>query len=179
MMVRTQRTLSWMLLLATATLSSCGYTFGNGLTDYGIRTVAFQVVGNQSYRQRLEVEISRFLARELPVTTDLTLADRSTADAVLQVVLSDVRERTVVTGRPTAPPPGGTPNLAFSRVREGAVEGSIVLRLVARDGTVQLERELLDRTEFRAGMGENLTSARAELAEDLARKIALALENDF
>lgn len=179
MMIRTQRTLSWMLLLATATLSSCGYTFGNGLADYDIRTVAFQVVGNQSYRQRLEVEISRFLARELPVTTDLTLADRSTADAVLQVVLSDVRERTVVTGSPTPPPPGGIQDLAFSRVREGAIEGSIVLRLVARDGTVKLERELLDRTEFRAGMGENLTSARAELAEDLARKIALALENDF
>jgi hypothetical protein len=141
--------------------------------------VAFQVVGNQSYRQRLEVEISRFLARELPVTTDLTLADRSTADAVLQVVLSDVRERTVVTGRPTTRSPGEAPVYDYARVREGALEGAIVLRLIGSDGTVQLERHLLDRTEFRAAIGENLTSARAELAEDLARKIALALESDF
>lgn len=175
MMVRTQRALLRLLLLATATLSSCGYTFGNGLSQYGIRTVAFQVVGNQSYRQRLEVEINRFLARELSVTTDLTLADRSSADAVLQVVLSNARERTVVPGRPIA----GVPGSAFPRVREGALEGAIVLRLVRRDGTVQLVRNLLDRTEFRAAIGENLTSARAELAEDLARKIALALENDF
>ena len=175
MMTRTRRSLLLMFLFVPATLSSCGYTFGTGLSEYGIRTVAFQVVGNQSYRQRLEVEINRFLARELSVTTDLTLADRSSADAVLQVVLSDARERTVVTGRPAT----GVPNPAYSRVREGALEGAIVLRLIRSDGTVQLERHLLDRTEFRAGMGENLTSARAELAEDLARKIALALENDF
>jgi hypothetical protein len=179
MMVRTHGGLLCVALLAAASLSSCGYTFGTGLSDYGIRTVAFQVVGNQSYRQRLEVEISRFLARELPVTTDLTLADRSTADAVLQVVLSDVRERTVVTGRPTTRSPGEAPVYDYARVREGALEGAIVLRLIGSDGTVQLERHLLDRTEFRAAIGENLTSARAELAEDLARKIALALESDF
>jgi hypothetical protein len=44
---------------------------------------------------------------------------------------------------------------------------------------VHVDRRLLDRTEFRAPLGENLTSARAEMAEDLARKIALALETDL
>ena len=47
------------------------------------------------------------------------------------------------------------------------------------DGTIKLERRLLDRTEFRAAIGENLTTARNELTEDLARKIALALQTDF
>ena len=51
--------------------------------------------------------------------------------------------------------------------------------LIGSDGTVHIDRQLLDRTEFRSPLGENLTSARAELAEDLARKIALALESDF
>jgi len=157
-------------------LGSCGYTYGTGLSEYGIRTVAFQVVGNDSYRQRLEVDINRFLARELPVTTDLILADRDSADAVLEVVLTDARERTMVLGRPSSK---GPVDPAFPRVREGALEGAIMLRLVGRDGTVHLQRVLLDRTEFRAAIGENLTTARAELAEDLARKIALALETDF
>ena len=148
-------------LAAGFLLASCGYTYGSGLSEYGIHSVAFQVVGNESYRQRFEVEISRFLSRELPVTTDLVLADRNSADAVLQVVLTDVRERTVVLGR------------------EGALKGAIVMRLIGQDGTIHLERQLLDRTEFRSAIGENLTSARNEMAEDLARKIALALASDF
>ena len=48
-----------------------------------------------------------------------------------------------------------------------------------RDGTVVIQRRLLDRTEFRDPIGENLTTAREELVNDLARKIALALESDL
>ncbi|MCK5941985.1 MAG: hypothetical protein KAI24_08465 [Planctomycetes bacterium] len=165
-----------MLVCCWLLAASCGYTFGTGLHERGIRTVAFQVVGNQSYRQRFEVEISRYLARELPVTTDLQLATAGDADAVLQVVLTDVRERTAVLG---VPDPAQPADFTFPRVREGVLEGAVLLRLVGRDGTVHLERRLLDRTEFRATIGENLTSARAEMAEDMARKIALALESDF
>ena len=65
-----------LLLAALLPWAACGYTVGTGLSARGIRTVAFQVVGNESYRQRLEVEINRFLSRELPVTTDLQLARR-------------------------------------------------------------------------------------------------------
>ena len=73
----------------------------------------------------------------------------------------------------------GRQRRAEARVREGALEGEVLLRLVAMDGTIKLERRLLDRTEFRAAIGENLTTARNELTEDLARKIALALQTDF
>ena len=165
-----------LLLLALLLPTACGYSVGTGLSDRGIRTVAFQVVGNESYRQRLEVEINRFLSRELPVTTDLQLARRSEADAVLQVVLTDARERTAVIGLRD---PAATQDTNFPRIREGVLQGAVRLRLVGRDGTVHIDRQLLDRTEFRAPLGENLTSARAEMAEDLARKIALALETDF
>ena len=170
------RLLATTALLSLSMLHSCGYTFGTGLHQQGIRTVAFQVVGNESYRQRLEVDINRFLTRELPVTTDLTLTNRDSADAILQVVLRDARETTVVLGRPATK---GPVTNDFPRVREGAFEGVVMLRLIGADGTILLERTLLDRTEFRSAIGENLTTARAELAEDLARKIALALESDF
>lgn len=168
------------MLLTGLLCGSCGYTAGTGLSEYGIRTVAFQVVSNHTYRQRLEAQISSELARQLPLT-GLILADRATADAVLEVTLTDARERTIVTGRPirNAPIPANPENRAFPRIREGALESAVWMRLVGRDGTVYLERRLLDRTEFRATIGENVTSARAELAEDLARKIASALETDF
>ena len=152
-----------LLLFAAA----CGYTFGSGLPEQGVRSVSLAVVGNETYRQRLEVQLGSALARELPVSTDLVLADRRRADAILQVVFTDARERTLVTGSRNDP------------VREGALEAAVRMRLVRRDGTVLLERRLLDRTEFRDPIGEDLSSARSELAEDLARKIALALESDL
>ena len=140
-----------LLLLAS---SSCGYSYGTGLAKQGIRTVAFQVVGSTSYRQRLEVEISRFLARERTIVIGVPDRNRPTPTTLAEV-------------------------FDYPRANEGALEGFVTMRLVARDGTVHLERRLLDRTEFRAPIGENLMTAKAELAEDLARKIALALESDF
>lgn len=169
------RTARRAAVMAAALCAACGYTFGSGLADLGVHTVAFQVVGNETYRQRMEAEISHFLARELPVTTDLVLADAATADATLEVVLVEARERTMVIGVPDPNVPGAQ----YPRTREGAFEAAVRLRLVGRDGHVLIDRQLLDRTEFRSSIGENLTSARAESAEDIARKIALALETDF
>jgi hypothetical protein len=144
--------------------ASCGYTFGSGLDRLGVRTVALDVVGNDTFRQRLEVDLGQALARELPISSDVVLADRRTADARLHVVLTAANERTLVTGARTDP------------VREGAFAAAVWVRLIARDGRVLLERRLTDRTEFRSPIGEDLVSARAELVEDLARKIALALD---
>ncbi|MCB9876260.1 MAG: hypothetical protein H6835_01550 [Planctomycetes bacterium] len=161
-----------VLLLGTG---GCGYTFGSGLADAGVRTVAFQVAGNETFRQRYEVDLSHYLARELPITTDLQLADRATADAVLEVTLETIGERTLVNG--VRDPVGNDPN--FSRVREGLLQGFVRVRLVDRRGNVLVDRRLQDRTEFRSPIGENLTSARNELTEDLARKIALALQSEL
>lgn len=163
-MNRAARRWAW---LATATLAACGYSFGSGLAARGVRTVALDVVGNDTFRQRLEVELGAALARELPVSSDLVLADRRTADAVLRVVLTDANERTLVTGGRDDP------------VREGGFAAAVWVRLVGRDGQLLLERRLTDRTEFRSPIGEDLTSARHELVEDLARKIALSLEADL
>ena len=86
------------------------------------------------------------------------------------------RERTAVIG---VRDPANPQDRSYPRTREGVLLGAVTVRLVGRDGTVHIDRQILDRTEFRAPLGENLTSARAEMAEDLARKIALALESDF
>lgn len=159
----------WLAAIAAQALlaAGCGYTVGSGLPARGIRTVALDVVANDTYRQRLEVELSQALARELPVSSDLVLADRRRADAILQVVFTAADENTLVIGGLDSP------------VREGSFEGRVRMRLVRPDGSLVLERLVLDRTEFRSPIGENLTSARQELVEDLARKVALALTDDF
>ncbi|HEX6811304.1 MAG TPA: hypothetical protein VF384_06755 [Planctomycetota bacterium] len=155
------------LLAAGALLAACGYTFGTGLDERGVRSIALTVVGNETYRQRLEAELGQELARELPVRTDLMLADRRTADATVHVVLTDARERTLVTGVRSQP------------VTEGAFEATVRMRLVKRDGTVLLDQRLLDRTEFRSPIGEDLTSARREIVIALAKKITDALQSGF
>lgn len=160
-------TLRLLSLLLVAALAGCGYTVGSGLAAKGVRTVALDVVANDTYRQRLEVDLGQALARELPVSSDLVLADRRRADAILKVVFTAADERTLVIGNPDSP------------VREGAFEGRVRMQLVRPDGSLVLERTILDRTEFRSPIGENLTTARQELVEDLARKIALALSTDF
>jgi len=153
-----------MAALTCVLASGCGYTFGTGLDERGIETIALTLVGNDTWRQRLEVELATRLARELPISTDLRLAPPDRADAVLEVVILEATERTLVPGNFTEP------------VREGALGAAVRLRLVRRDGQVLIDQVLLDRSEFRDPVGENLTTARAELTNDLARKIALALE---
>jgi hypothetical protein len=156
------------VLASFATLvAACGYTTGSGMRELGVRTVAVAVVGNDTFRQRLEVELGQALARELPATHDVMLADARSADAVLQVRIVDAIERTLVSGERGDP------------VREGAFRAGVWMRLVHRDGRVVIDRQIADRTEFRTPIGEDLTSARAELVEDLARKIVIALETPF
>ena len=67
---------------------------------------------------------------------------------------------------------------ASGRFLPKAKDGAIVVSM-SRGGSENDQLYLLDRTEFRTPIGEDLTSARNELVEDLARKIALALESDF
>ena len=163
-------------LLIGLVASGCGYSSGTGLHERGVHSIALEVVGNETFRQRLEVELGAALARELPVSADLTLAEPGRADAVLQVIITNADERTLVSGLPAK---AGAPAGQRSFVGEGAFEGRVSMRLVGRAGNLLLQRRILDRTEFRSAIGENLTSARLELVEDLARKIVLALGSDF
>ncbi|MFM1872765.1 MAG: hypothetical protein RL398_2187 [Planctomycetota bacterium] len=149
------------LLVAQA---GCGYSYGSGLPEQGVKTVSLTVAGNETYRQRLEVGLTAALARELPTSTDLRLAAPGRGDATLWITITDARERTLVPGSRTDP------------VREGSLEATVRMRLVRADGKTLLDRTVVDRAEFRSPIGEDLASAGTELVDDLARKIALALE---
>jgi hypothetical protein len=160
------RTCAAILLPLAA--SSCGYTMGSGLQEQGVQTVFMRFVGNETYRQRLEVDLSRALARELPVSAGLQPATEAEADAVLEVEIAEERERTLVPGSRLDP------------VREDAWEVLVKVRLRRRaDGSILVQRELAERAEFRSPIGEDLTSAQKDLVRDLARKIALSLEGAF
>lgn len=158
-----------MAVLATVLVSSgCGYSFGSGLRERGIRTVHITAVANDTWRQRLEAELSAAVARELAVSSDLLPGTAAAADAVLELRIGTERERSLVTGDRSAP------------VREGAQEASVRVVLIdRRTGKAVVDRLVADRAEFRDPIGETLATARRELVDDLARKIVLALETRF
>ncbi|MGA0868474.1 MAG: LPS assembly lipoprotein LptE [Planctomycetota bacterium] len=156
-----------LVTLAMA-LSGCGYSLG--YDDFGPpgRTVAVQVVDNRSFRQRVELDLTRQILEELTIHGDLRPADRRRADTVLEVTLADVTGRTLVGAGQGFP------------VREGALEFVCEVRLLdGATGHVLRETEIRDRAEFRAPVGETEATAYAEASYDLARKIVLALEADF
>jgi hypothetical protein len=149
-------------------LAGCGYSFGSGLPTHGIRTVHVQPPGNDTFRQRLEADLGAAVTRELTVSSDLLPGAAGDADALLSLQFVEAGELTLVSGDRTAP------------VREGALESAVRMRLVERKtGKVLMDRLVHDRAEFRDPIGEDLTSARAEMVTDLARKIVLALETGF
>ena len=150
----------------TSFLTSCGYTMGFSGKP-GIRTVAIEVVRNETFRQRIERPLTRELYRDLNIYTDYRRAPRATADAILTVTLMDIRNRTLVPGQATP-------------VEEGSIAVAANVRLWdRRSGDVVVEREIRDIAEYRVPLGEDQETAAAELVSDLAKKIMLALEGDF
>ncbi len=148
-------------------LASCGYAVGVNSFGADIHSIAIDVVANQTFRQRLQIPLTRKLIAELTRHSALTITDRAHADAILAVTLTDVQGRRLVIG-------GDPP------VREGALDLAVSLLLTdRRSGEVLLEREILDRAEFRTTLAEDERFAYEEALSDLARKIVLALEGDF
>ncbi len=159
--------------LAALLLAGCGYSVG--YQDFGPsrRTVSLQVVGNDTLRQRFEIPLTRALQEELPIHTNFRITSPGQADRVLAIDLADVTNRSMVGG-------GLGPGRTRLPVREGALEFAVRARLLdARTGQTLYETGVLDRAEYRIAVGETENSALAEASFDLARKIALALEDPF
>lgn len=161
-MIRTRA----LLLPVLAAAGGCGYSVAGGFAGGGHRTVGVEVAGNATFRQRLEIPLTREILAALPVYTPLLPGSPATSDTVLRVEIEDVVDRTLVTGQ--------------QPVLEGALVFSVRARLVdRRSGAVLVDRVVRERAEFRSPVGENARTARDEGLADLARKIVLALEPDF
>jgi hypothetical protein len=142
---------------------ACGYTFG----DATMRTVAITVAGNETMRQRLELPLTRALQEALVVYSTMRPTDRHRAEAILEVDITDARNRILVVGRPEP-------------LSEGSLAIAVAVRLLdAGTGETLRQFELTDRAEFRVAVGESEADAAREAAIDLARKIVLGLEADF
>lgn len=160
-------TRAWAASLAALAMlgtSACGYTFGGGAAQ---QTVAITVAGNDTMRERLELPLTRALQEALVVYSQMRPTDRARADAILEVDITDAKNRVLVAGRPQP-------------LSEGSIALAVRVRLLdAHSGDTLRRFELTDRAEFRIAVGEREVDAVREAASDLARKIVLGLEADF
>jgi len=162
------RRLGRAALLAAPLLATlgCGYSVGfDG--PAARRAVGILVVENRTFRQRLEIPLTRALERALPLYSRFHPTAPEAADLLLRVEIVDVDNRLVVGAG------GGLP------MREGALEFEVRAALVdAQDGMLLRDARLVDRAEFRLPVGEDEVSATEEAVSDLARRIVLSLEGD-
>lgn len=156
------RTARWAVLLAA---TACGYQVGFGAHErLGIRTVAIHTVANDTFRQGLDVALTRRLGSDLTQFTGLVPGPPGAADARLEVTLREV------TGRSISEIGGGV-------VLEGAVLLAAEVRLVenATGRTIHHSKHR-DWAEFRSRVGETLSSALDEATADLSRKICSSID---
>lgn len=145
-------------------LGGCGYDVGHRNEP---RSVAIEVGGNDTTRQRLEIQLTRALQEALVTYSRMRPAATGHADATLRVDLRDGRNRVLVAGRPEP-------------LSEGSLSLAVTARLTDnRTGEIIRQFDLTDRAEFRVALGETEASAIRESTFDLARKIILGLEGDF
>ncbi len=150
------------LLAATA----CGYTAGTDLSDEGVRTVAVEIVGNETFRHRYEIPLTRDLNQALMQYAGVSTGSHSAADAILTVDINEVQERSLRAG--------------FPPVEEG--ELTFLVHAVLRDrktGRVIREQDFVEVAEFHTRVGEDTVFAVDLASDNLAARIALALEPDF
>jgi len=152
---------------AVLATTACGYTAGTGWHERGVHTLAVRVVENGTFRQGLEEPLTEEVLRQL-VRTDLLPGTESSADAILEVEITNEQGRSIVSGGRANP------------VREGSLELIVHARVWdRRSGRTLSTRHLIDRAEYRTPIGQDLSTATSELVSDLARKIVLALETPF
>ncbi len=153
--------------LCAGLAAGCGYTAGFDLAERGIHSIGLAVAGNETFRQRLEVPLTRDLQRTLPTHTGLSLTSPERADAVLHVDLVDAQGVSLLQGP------------AHPVLEGGLVLTADVVLVDRRTGRAVRRARIRDIGEFRSAIGENLDSVVLEMSADLARKIALALEPAF
>lgn len=89
-----------LLALPTIPTAGCGYTLGHAPRPEGVRTVAVAVVANETFRQRLEIPLTRELYEALAIYTTLTPTAFDRADAILEVRVEGIDSEPLVAGRP-------------------------------------------------------------------------------
>ncbi len=150
-------------LLAVGLIQSCGYQTGS-LMPEGVRSLAVSVAVNDSFYRQDELVYTRRLNEQLVRRAKVQLRDARDADAVLEARIIGIVRLPLVEGERDV-------------VLEEGVIGHVEVTLRDhRTGRVIDQFQVKRRAEAVFPRGENLDTARAELAAELAEDTVVALE---
>ena len=154
-------------LAAALLLWGCAYRTGLDLESRGIRSLGVQVAANETFRQRIEIPLTRDLQREIESRMHVLPAPPDRADAVLQVRIQSAREYPLAEG-------------AHDVVSVGSLVLQVRARLVERrTGKVLLRGGAADWAEFILPVGENLEGALTRATQKIARRVVLLLDPEI
>jgi len=155
-----------LLLAAAAFAPGCGYEAGWIRPDGG-RTIAVDVIENDTFRRELEFFLTQRLHEEIQSRSGLRIASRDAADLVMTGRIVDVRERVVSETR-------------RDDVFESHVTVWVTFRVVERrTGALRKEFTLADSGRFFASAGEDSETGAREAFSSLARRAVENLEKPF
>ncbi|MEC7446517.1 MAG: LptE family protein [Planctomycetota bacterium] len=169
----TQRATLGVLLAFTGLLLSTGcrgYQFGNrAIFRPDIRTVHVPIFENETFRQTLGQRLTESVIREIQSRTPYQLADRSSADSVLQGRILSEQKRVLGENQ-------------FDEPRDLQIEFLIEVNWATRDGTPLMQRFTLNTTDtasFIPEAGQSMVSAQQQLIDELASSIVNQMESGW
>ena len=160
-----RRALAGVLVLALG-LAGCGYEAG-WLRHEGDRTIAIDVIANDTFRREIEFFLTSRLQDEVQSRSGLRIASRDEADLLMTGRIVDVRERVVS-------------ETNTDDVFESNVTVWVTFRVVdRRTGTLRKEFSLADTGQFLPAAGQTSDAGTAEAFTSLARRAVEQLERSF
>ncbi|HYC76293.1 MAG TPA: LPS assembly lipoprotein LptE [Planctomycetota bacterium] len=143
--------------------AGCGYQTGS-LLPGGATRVAVSMAGNDTFYRQDEFVYTRRLTVELIRRVGVEIREPRDADLILEARITDLRRTPLVEGR------------RDEVLEEGLVGRVEIVLRDAKTGAILDRFDVRRRSEAIFGRGENLGSARAELAAELAEDTVVALE---
>ncbi len=155
------------MFLLCAMLFACGYKAGFGFKTQEIRSVSVKIVGNKTFRQRLEIPLTRSIEKELESYVHVRPSSSAKADAVLEVTIRSAGERPIAEGGEDV-------------VSVGSLFLVVDAKLVRRvDGRILRKARVADRAEFIIAGGEGFEGAAKEAIGKIARRVVLLLDPEI
>jgi len=154
-------------LLLVFLVWACGYKAGFMFKTQEIRSIGIKIVGNNTFRERIEIPLTKRLEKELESYVNVKPYSPDKADAILEVVIKSADERPIAEGGEDVVSVGSL----FL-----VVEANLKRRI---DGRILRKAVVADRAEYIIAGGEKFSDALNEAVDKIAKRVIFLLDPEI